>query len=347
LFHHHHYSFVITAYNDDDGTTPIARYISETDVSITGGTQSLGPFNLKGIVDGTDKGFFSYDITIVDDNYSNTNLIEIYKYEDLDNAEIEIPFDLPTTLNYADSAVELDSGYYIVKVTLSKDHYLTRQYTEALHIYPAMTSKMDDLVVPALVQSEFEVTFSLNGVTNTNSSYDGSSQWVAYGSTATKPSPSPTAVGKTFDDWYDSASGGAKWIFSTKVLATRPLWAHWVDNETQLEIDLEIDELASVTAGVSSSIKATGVSYLDGTQSVVITLGAPENGGSWDVNSIIWSIGGIDLSTNKTNTLTITNGGIYAPLFTLGNEVIDVSVTATKDSVPYSAKIQIAIDRTP
>jgi hypothetical protein len=355
------YTFVINAYNNATGTIKIATYNSGTStIGIsTGMTTTAGPFNLVGVVTGIDEGFLSYHITIQDDEYDNTDLIEIYESDDDTTPYDTVPLtyivnDPDLDLDYTDT-VALKPGYYIVKVTLTKDRHMTRQYTEALHIYPAMTSKMADLNIPTLVQNIFEVTFDTNEdtLTLTDSSYSsvaGAPIDVAYGNYATKPSPDP-AVNEEFkfNGWYDEDTGGLLWDWSGsggylyRITADKTLYAQWVQKKA-IDITFVINELAEITGAATLYKGISGTSsWLSGANTITLTLSPPEPGEDWD--SIVWSTdGGISLSFNEDELeLEITNAGDGTFGSLLNSGYFTVTAVAMYDSVPYSAIYTITV----
>jgi hypothetical protein len=88
---------------------------------------------------------------------------------------------------------------------------------------------------------------------------------------------------------------------------------------------------------------------LDGTKSIDLTLADPSDGGSWDVNSIVWSINpevdtAAGLSSIHAVKLTITNGGNYSSLLAgTGETSFIVSVSAKKGGITYSAFVSVKV----
>ena len=54
------------------------------------------------------------------------------------------------------------------------------------------------------------------------------SQTVVKDKTASRPESDPTRSGYKFDDWYDAASGGSKFDFSTPITADTTVYARWI-----------------------------------------------------------------------------------------------------------------------
>jgi uncharacterized repeat protein (TIGR02543 family) len=353
------YSFIITAFNDDDGTIPIAGYTSVSNITVTGGaTSTAGPFKLLPLIgtayDGTNtyNGRFTYDVTIPSQGY-DTKTLAIYTYANQTTPidTISLVEDTKTTATKSD----IPSGYYIIKVTVAKNHYLTRQYTEALHVYAGMHSKMTALTVPELVQNEFEVSFNMSSRPISNGSNAAfNPQYIQYAKQATKPAVNPAAndTDYVFKGWYDGSGGtGDEWDFATWILADRVLYAKWAQAagfEIELEEDVELMNAPTITVG-TSLVRST----LEGDGSITIKLAAPIGGSTWTAGSIVWSINDeIDaaagLDSNHTDTLIITNGGNFLPLLAgTTNTSFIVSVTATSGGKPYSAKIEVSVTGTP
>jgi len=82
-----------------------------------------------------------------------------------------------------------------------------------------------------------------------------------------------------------------------------------------------------------------------GGNSVILTLDNPKGGGSWDLGSIIWSIGGIPDSTTANHVnggqLTINNSEDFFPILVVGS--FDVTVYAKLSGKPYSAAVPITV----
>jgi len=108
----------------------------------------------------------------------------------------------------------------------------------------------------------------------------------------------------------------------------------------------------TLTAGdlITTPTSTTGITLqrgsYDGTKSITLTLAVPTGGGTWDTNSIKWSINPVidsSLANNHNTSLKITNGGIYFDYGLLAADSFIVSVTATKSGAPYSAKVTINV----
>jgi uncharacterized repeat protein (TIGR02543 family) len=385
------YKYVITAYNVKTGThIPIAGCTSADDALIVGTSTvtESSKINLLGFDDGANNGNFSYDITIVYDDdydYGNVNLIEIDPFSVTGTPKIEIVLETNALDNgtvgddtgtgavsgsgaskiitFADPAVSLKSGYYTVTVTLSKGtKYATKQYTEALHIYPAMTSKMTPLVIPALDKIKLDVTFSTTGSPTITNTPDLTPQLINYGKKADTPSPAPVATGYTFDGWYVATSGSDyKWDFADRVLSDLSMYAHWLGGGAEFTnitftYSDEIDSLIT-----TSSVGKLYIGTLDGSKTVVIdfdTGGAVWSNFVWKINDKPFTALVINDPDNDGSTnlyrLTINNllddgGGTAGDFeeFLVVNSTFTVSVNAilTVNSIakPYSKVIEIQV----
>jgi hypothetical protein len=349
------YSYIITAYNNDDGDIPIAKYTSNglTNITVGSGTTVKGPFALVAVINSTYSGSFIYNISIPADSYANANLIEIKPASGLSQyvaMSVGVTDNGKTTFDNTLSPLLLSSGYYTVIVTLSKTNYLTKQYTEALHIYPGMNSKYELEVTDPLVQNKFLVTFYLNGKTETGGSYTDPTGSKTYGSLLSEPSPKPESTGYDFVGWSedkDDDDGTSLWTFSTdRIFAATDLWAIWTntpipsgafrvtmaaftENMPPLDSNLSINENGDVSG-----------LQLDGTNEITLVLGNPVSGGSW--TNIEWFISEVDLSLVTTNTLVIRNNYAFSALFAESG-TIPVSVTAKLNGVIYSATVNISV----
>ena len=343
-----YYGYKITAYDDNNGTVTIAGFTSTTDISVSSGTIGSASVTLIPFMDGSFNGNFYYGVTIPVDTY-NTKTLSIYAYNNLTTPIVNGVITLNEDGTKKTATISIPSGYYIVKVTIGKNHYLTRQHTEALHVYPGFTSKMTDLVIDTpLVQSEFELSFNMNGKTNTNNTDNFNPRYVNYGAKANDPG-TPIANGYGFDGWFENQAGsGSAWDFATRlILSTRTLWAKW-HQTAGFAITMEEPEEQAGTPEFTSDTSLdrdglTGIGYIE------LTFNAPEDGtSSWDTNSVVWSINPsvdalADLPNYHSNSLRIYNGGNFSTLLSPGNLSFTVSVTAKINNKPYSANIIVPV----
>jgi len=353
------YGFLITAYNNEDGDLPIAGKTGTITVSVS--TIDMENIALD-LLTGTNpktgldyKGIFSYTVKLPTNNTLPTGLYETKKLEvfeytawkggtasDLANVTLNESYLAQASKS---GTIELPIGYYIVKVTVSKTHYITRQYTEALHIYTGFTSELD-LTVPALIQNEFKVSFNMNGKLNTNSTDDFSDEYIKYGTPKADPGD-PEADNYDFLGWFQNAAGtGNSWNFDHFITGTLELFAKWLLNAV-FPITLNTPTLEDDIPPTISDGPSLERGNLDGNGSITLTLS-----GTWDTNSIVWSINDevdalVDIGKSGTyhgNTLQIRNGGAFMSVIAgSGNTSFMVYVYAESGGVPYSAFIVVPV----
>jgi len=357
------YIFTITAYNLD-GTIAIAGYTHPSAITIdTGATTKTGPLPLTPFF-GTVNGSLDYDITIPAGTYI-TKKLNIYEYSDLVTPYQSIEL---TAGGQKIGPYDILSGYYLVKVIIESQHYLTRQYTEALHVYPGFTSTMDPISI-TLIQNEFEVTFDMNTsyvtadtITVTNDldpAFDD--QWIPYANKVTDPEViNPLAIPEAddpdyvFKGWYKDDTAFDKWNFAKDwVLENTTLYAKW-GQDLGFEIELKVGgEAMAPLVGT----KTIARDHLDGDNSITLILDPPEGTGTPSWSNIQWSTeGGVNLSSyNGLTSLKIVNGRDaakninFTTLFSgTGNTSFTVSVIAqnSADSLWYSRKATINVTGT-
>jgi hypothetical protein len=344
------YSYKITAYNNDAGAKPVAGY-SGTGLVVSAGSITSTPVVLTVLETpstanlGTLYGIFSYSITLPGGTY-DTKKVEIFEYTEwIANgaSATDVSSGIELTAGAAKNGTEdLLVGFYIVKVTVKREHYLTRQYTEVLHIYPGFTSEYT-LNVPALVQNEFQVTYNLDGKNVSNAS-DFASHYVGYGKTETDPG-TPSAPGWSFVDWYNGPGGtDGVWSFSTIIKQTTTIYSKWNQN-AGFGLTFTAPTVVDMVAPVGDST----ILHRNGSSTITITLDTT----GLDPSTIVWSINDeIDVlldigpeGSSNTDTLIITNSGDFLSLIPDGNDKFTISVSATDGGVTaYSASIDIDVE---
>jgi hypothetical protein len=342
------YSIVINAYNNIGGSINIARYTSTPitgDITVSSGQTSTAgsPFKLEPII-GTGNGGLFYSITIAADTY-NTKTLEVY---DSTNTIVGAA---TVTLNddgtEKTGTIPLTSGYYTVKVTVAKDHYLTKQITEALHVYPGMTSNMTPITWTALVQNEFAVTFNMNDHTASNASNIAfNTQYIKYTKLATLPPVTPLTAdaGYVFISWCKESTGTNAWNFGSDwVVNNTTLFAKWGLNKVW-DIQLTAGEAMDPIGGGPYTID---IGTMNAANSITITLDPPAFGTAW--TDIVWTIDGeLDLSWYDDKTsITISNGINPTSGVDYSSILVDnftVSVNAKLDNgAPYSRSVDVTI----
>jgi len=348
------YNYVITAYNNATGALPIAGD-SKTGMVISSGSSTVvvNNIDLQLLTGSGNKGIFSYKITIPAGSYDIKKL-EIFEYtawkanantaSDLAGVTLNVNSSTPAV---TDSSKELPIGYYIVRVTVGKDHYLTRQYTEVLHVYSGFTSKMDDLEVTELIENEFEVIFNMNGRTPSNASVF-EDIFIGYGEKATSPG-TPVETNYVFDGWFDGAGGSANaWNFNTLIVANgTTIYAHW-HQHIVYPITVETPTLIEMGKPVFKVGDGLERDSLDGTNFITLELKGSWKNIKWSINSTIDNNSAF-ISANGNATLVITNGPPFTTLLATGITEFRVSVQAETDdtdSTPYSAFIDVPVTGT-
>jgi len=365
------YYIMLTAYNLADPSVldfvPIARYTSDSAILLTAtGTTTNVPIKLAGIVDGTKNGILEYT-TNINSGYTTKTLNVLKK----DGTPLDSPINI-TLVAGARPPLEqsLPSGYYLVKITAAETDCVTEQITEAVHIYPAMTSRITFNATSAPVQNKFTVTFDKNTSTLTVSgggayfsTGDGKPQTVYYANKVTAPSTNPTVTdsGWEFKGWYTDAGVTIPYDFTTRIIATttintdNKIYAKWAqENGFILTLD-NYDIMSNPNPAYSGAGSSLSISNFNGSNTVTITLASPPSPyTAWDTGSITYIINGVTHSSH-INTLTLDNsetGFLYLNGFLNGVTLADinVSITATVTTsdptpvvIPYSAKATIKI----
>ncbi|MDR2595763.1 MAG: hypothetical protein LBC76_00440 [Treponema sp.] len=311
------YDITITAYADSLGTQPIAGWSptapgyggsgTSGSYEITAGGTTTVSANLIAFQNAVD-GFFAYNITIPNGTYDLKEL-KITGYSNPSFLAItrtlneEGPGPTPivnTNVNGgAPNGESIPSGYYTVTITLEKDHHQTIQYLEALHIYPAMTSKYDKVITAStdpLIQNEFPVTFNLGSTAISNSSaFTPNPKYVGYAKLLnTIATPSPVASSIAFGGWYSDASLAPAYFLdpdTVRILAARSIYAEYVPSgfSNGITITFTFNTPTSITADNSSTISRDDFT---GGHTVKLSLDSSAiGGGTW--SNITWHIAGI------------------------------------------------------
>jgi uncharacterized repeat protein (TIGR02543 family) len=357
------YTLKVTAYAEAAGTNVVAGYNHPTSIIVTGSSSHPIQAVLVALVDGTQSGDFDYNVTIPTDSSYSTKKMTITRYNDTINFNSTSPGStLSTTgiiLNDDGTAkigtqTALPSGYYFVTVTLSKTGYLTKEYTESLHIYPGKTSTWTvDFSAASLLKNVFTVTYKKNyGAPETDITEPVNYAKLASGSTTF------TESGYDVEGWYTASTTlpGEKWDTATKkVLGDIDLYAKWDVSATPgVAITITFNTAdkidgTSITGG-SRTINVTGTvsgMALDGTNQVVLIVGAPIGGGTW--SSIEWEIAGIStiapaaISGTGDNTLTIKNDSNFEDVLIPGTFTVTVKAYMLLDAIPYTVGIPITV----
>jgi len=382
------------ALDADDYDISILAYDSTGLIQIAGWDSGAGSYkvevkdsedteitaNLIGLTTSSAVGTFSYSITIpvspTDPADYTVHSLAIFNYSG-GSAATTTPSN-PVTID-ADGTTQtgsltLKAGYYIVKLTVSLTNYQTRQYVRALHIYPAMTSTMDTIVVPALVKVKgFTVAYNLGTISSTAVQDTGpSGSGNNYGTLSNKDygftipgfTNDPVATNfptYNFDGWYKGPNGtGGKYVFSGAtannfVLADTTLYANWIQpgpGSVSFTVTFNYSDLM---AGANTN-KNISRGNFGGGNSITLTLGTPPDNGKWD--NIVWYSGDIDYSsspyddfidtdTYDDDTLYINNSAAYHSLLSSGFEVtVTADLVDREDALHNSLPDQIGLSCT-
>jgi len=196
---------------------------------------------MKGIVDSTTTGDFVYNLTLptgVDAFGAATISAQLYP------SGAALTFTQPDLLFNATSNAgtisNVASGYYWLRVTMTKDRHASVVHEEILHIYGNQTTTWAT-ALPALVKNTYDVTYKI-GYTGTGAPADVEDDndgdgWPNGGTVTinTAYTTPPTRTGYIFDDWYHLSpitNTTIPWVFDdgatpTKIYRDTTLTAQW------------------------------------------------------------------------------------------------------------------------
>jgi len=282
------YTIVITAWDDADLT--IANKLagwSDSGINVASGASTLVNANLIGWT-GTGTGTFVYNITVPALPSTGTSwtittppsaytvkTVEIYDdggalvSTESDASSTPIDPDLTVIPGVNTKSITLDSGYYTVKITLKAANCQDRVVTNVMHIYNTMASTYT-YSVPALNQDKFSVAFNLNGETNTNASYNGTTQpSIAFLGTVNDPGNPENGL-NDFVEWNDKSDGtGKTWDFTpstgTPVMKDTTLYAQWTPKTGTVIDEAAITGVTAPVAGATPVTTITNTSQYTGT----------------------------------------------------------------------------------
>lgn len=190
----------------------------------------------------------------------------------------------------------------------------------------------------------YTVSFDLQG--------HGSSispQNILSGSTATEPSPAPTADGYTFGGWYQEPACTNAWNFSTAITAARTLYAKWTAKTYTVTLNRESGTTGStsVTAtynsGMPSATMPTRTGYtFDGYYASANGVGTKYYNADGS-SAHIWDIAGTGTLhanwTENMTSVTLAASPAGAGTFTIGGSPVSsttagVTTTRSVTAVP-------------
>jgi len=343
------YDVVVGAYTSFTAPNTFSGLIAtggETGVTIDGtGLGATDPIELEPIVNGTVTGDFSYDIAFPSTT-PDTATISITAYATPAGTNLATQSNLITANS---GTVSLVSGYYWVRVLLTKDRYEDVTYSHILHVYGSQESEWSPTLAD-LNKNTYDVIYNPNYTTPTPPSEitdsNGALGW-AHGTTVTINSTAAawTRAAYALDSWHTVAANASQtsanqWIFgSTLIRHDTTLYPKWrlvtgltvtivpytnpADPGATLFspafVDFEQDDIAS---GLASPF-----------QVVASGIDTPSDTDGWYFGS-----------TLITGTATLTLTAISTALPTLNFDVIgekEFTFHGKKSTVPFSAKYTI------
>lgn len=349
------YNISISAFNngDKDATTVmIAGWDSDTPETVAVGVTTSVPVALKGVTDGGDDGTFSYSITTPANPIPASPGTFVARLDVFDHGTTNSPTGFPVTLTVNglnEGDVDIPSGYYDIKITVSQTGYATRGYVRALHIYPEMTSSLSYTVL-ALLRNLFDVTFNLDGKTLSNSGTgagqcDTTTQQIL-NSNYVSDIPvtggrAPQSASWNFDNWYNQASGGTAWNFNgNRIYADTTIYARWTPKQG-ISFDISFTSPTNI-AEIDDPNPVIDIGAIDRGGDVTLKLQAPPVGTAWATHK--WFINGFDVQTG--GDLVIDDSMLE---YFIETDIVTIQVvgTTTVGSIPYDATITVTVTNTP
>ena len=220
-----------------------------------------------------------------------------------------------TTLTSGNNTLE--SGYYWVKVVLSKAKYETVTHTQIVHIYAGQISTW----APTLTMNKnaYDVTYDENGADTPASPVVVDSGTGGLGWTHAQPitlnaaydaddsGADPSKSGYQFLGWYTADTGGAKWAFGTSgtlLYRDRTLYAQYEEIPAG---GLNITIVPYVHPGEKVSLSSSSVTFTHDEAKVTggPTINVAVAPNPFDANTFGWYFG--DTEITDTTTLTTTD----------------------------------------
>jgi len=150
------YTLEVKAFRGPGKTNLAAEGEIDTPFQITRGNNPARTVNLVGFVDGDEEGFLVWNFTFPD--VPDTVTIEVLE---MDETLVE-DFNPTAAGNITNSITPfaLDSGYYIVRVTMDKAGFRSIILDEVVHIYDFLTSTYTR-TFPAMINNEGQIQVSI------------------------------------------------------------------------------------------------------------------------------------------------------------------------------------------
>jgi len=355
------YDVTVSAYTTSAFTTgtliAIGQDLGRTVTAGTGGTASV---TLAKIVDGSANGTFSYNLTLPGgDNAPATASISVTKYSD----GTPVTLTQPNLLTSASGSITtIPSGYYWVKVAMTKAQHAPVTYSNILHVLAGHTSSWGivgtPIVLPNLNKNAYDIEYNLNYGTATPLKDTRGGLGFAHGGTTTKfatYATDPLRSGYTFDDWYTEAGAVTPWVFGASgslIYKDTTLYANWINDGDELTITITTYSFneSEKSFGLTNPTETfTQTAALGGLSLNVTVVATPFDGGTvnwiYDGNLVLT---GNALTTAAINTFNTT---VADADLTDDIERIDLSVggrhtftiTGLVGGVPYNGEFAIII----
>jgi len=246
------------------------------------------------------------------------------------------------------TGVSIPSGYYDVKVELTKDEYATEIITDVLHIYAGLTSNYV-YTFPDLARNMYEVTYaniSGGGDSGAGNTFTDTTKFIHGGYVTNYYTTDPTNTttpSNVFDAWYKEAARSNKWNFSTdRIIGDIILYAGWIPAQT-LTVNVSFlnpsDQTLTFSGG--TTVNTTQATLLTN-PNVVFTL---SNFASFD--AVTFEYNNTPIATGYVDTT-----GILTLVFNwtgnMGEEPVKgktytITVKVEDDNVTYNGHIYVVI----
>ena len=362
------YSVTVGAYTTAAFTTGTLIAVGTANATpVSTGTPGAATVTLEGILDsGTTQGKFTYNI-ILPDPVPETAEISIVPYA----GGSALTITEPDLLEDNTGTETIGSGYYWVKISMTKARYAPVVYTYILHVYGNQTSDFtnDGVALPSLRKITYDVTYNQNYSGKPTDVVDdkGGDGW-PHAQTITKNaafSTNPTRSGYTFDDWFKVPSPtltgdtpDVAWIFGPSgdlIYRDTILYANWTLN-SGLVITIHpyihpTDPLFDVSGLAATYTQAAAISGLSLNIEVALDDGATTDAVIYFDAVVGWKYNDKVVIANS-NILTTAGIAAYNALgTTAADDKIDLTqigphvftFVGTKDTKDYSGTVTINI----
>jgi len=374
------YNIILTAYEDEDRSTPIAGWnntlVTEYENGVTvGSSTSTVNANLHALIDHDYTGLFDYYITIPDlttdfpstfftvtDAPTDYNVAEFDLIEYTSKASIGSSFGFPVDVsdsgNFYDTDVDIPSGYYIVRITLTADNCQDRIIEEIMHIYPAMKSVYGTSTTPKTVDIPNQNVFTIR-----LDSSDGSIDDSSFGTSGVLELDSinngellgslsnydtPNLVNYNFDNWTTTQGGSTVFANTKRIYQDRVLYAKWsAKSSVQFTMSFTLSDKAILTPASTNPPAIAHENFLGaGTGSLTFSINSGFKNIVWKVENKVLSGGsGNSITIDKDTTLDggpakfeslLSNGKIRLTVDAVTNDTLEQAYGAYYDITVYN-----------